>query len=110
SELVCLTNDGSECVRALAVSGLEDVPEWGFETEDGISLDFAWPPQKIAVLFEPEDDDEDLLRQAGWSLVSAQVDSVRSALDEADAGSRGAADTGNDDDAADGDEGEGVRG
>jgi hypothetical protein len=59
-----------------------NVPEWGFETDEGISLDFAWPKQRIAVLFEPDEDDAAELEDNGWTLVSASVDTVTSMLVE----------------------------
>src|SRR5699024_2437450 len=72
----------AECASALAASGVINVPEWGFETDEGISLDFAWPEQRIAVLFEPDDDDTAELEDNGWILVSATVDTVTSMLVE----------------------------
>lgn len=71
-----------EFANALAASGVTSVPEWGFETDEGISLDFAWPEQRIAVLFEPDDDDTAELEDNGWILVSATVDTVTSMLVE----------------------------
>lgn len=67
--------------RRLAASGIESVPEWGHESDSGLSLDFAWPDRKFGVLLDPIDGDEEDLRADGWTLVSATVDSVKSALD-----------------------------
>jgi hypothetical protein len=61
-----------------------NVPEWGYETDEGISLDFAWPKEKIAVLLEPDGDDAAELEDSGWTLVSATVDTVTSALGYSD--------------------------
>src|SRR5699024_9339594 len=71
-----------EFANALAAAGVTSVPEWGFETDEGISLDFAWPKQRIAVLFEPDSDDAAELEDNGWTLVSATVDTVTSVLVE----------------------------
>src|SRR5699024_5259380 len=71
-----------EFANALAASGVTNVPEWGFETDEGISLDFAWPKQRIAVLFEPDGDEAAELEDNGWTLVSATVDTVISMLVE----------------------------
>src|SRR5699024_2116553 len=68
--------------NALAASSVINVPEWGLQTDEGISLDFAWPEEKIAVLLEPDGDDAVELEDSGWTLVSATVDTVTSALVE----------------------------
>lgn len=89
----------AEFANALAASEVAEVPEWGYETEEGISLDFAWPTQKIAVQLEPEAEDAAELEDSGWTLVSATVDTVKSALGYSDAGSSmSASDEGHDDD------------
>lgn len=67
--------------RRLAASGIESVPEWGHESDSGLSLDFAWPDRKLGVLLDPIDGDEEDLRADGWTLVSATVDGVKTALD-----------------------------
>ena len=72
----------AEFANSLATSGLSNVPEWGYETDEGISLDFAWPEQKLAVLLQPDEDDAAELEGNGWALVSAAVDTVTSALVE----------------------------
>ncbi|WP_346732461.1 DEAD/DEAH box helicase [Brevibacterium spongiae] len=77
-----LSPQEAEFANDLVASGLESVPEWGFETDEGISLDFAWPQEKIAVLVEPDDEDSVELERNGWTLASADVDSVRTALGE----------------------------
>src|SRR5699024_4408130 len=82
-----LLPEEAELAEALAASGVTDVPEWGFETEEGISLDFAWPEQKIAVQLDPDDDDAAELERSGWTLMSASVDTVKSALVGRGAGS-----------------------
>lgn len=75
-----LSESEARFAHDLATSGVEEVPVWGEETDDGISLDFAWPNQKIAVLLDPVDGDEDELRSSGWTLVSAAVGTVKAAL------------------------------
>jgi len=88
----------AEFANALAASEVAEVPEWGYETEEGISLDFAWPTQKIAVQLEPDDEDAAELEDSGWTLVSATVDTVKSALGYSDVGSSiSASDEGHDD-------------
>ena len=89
----------AEFANALAASAVAEVPDWGYETEEGISLDFAWLSHKIAVQLEPDDEDAAELEHSGWTLVSATVDTVKSALGYSDAGnSISASDEGHDDD------------
>ena len=88
----------AEFANALAASEVAEVPDWGYETEEGISLDFAWPTQKIAVQLEPEAEDAAELEDSGWTLVSATVDTVKSAFGYSDVGSStSASDDGHDD-------------
>src|SRR5699024_5881640 len=72
----------AELANALAASGVINVPEWGFETDEGISLDFAWPEEKSAVLLEPDGDDAVDREASGWTVDSATVYSRAWALAE----------------------------
>src|SRR5699024_1390481 len=89
---------GAEFANALAASEVAEVPEGGYETEEGVSLDVAWPTKTIAVQLEPEAEDAAELEDSGWTLVSATVDTVKSALGYSDVGSStSASDEGHDD-------------
>lgn len=70
-----------EFARALVVAGVDEVPEWGLETEDGgVSLDFAWADHRVAVLVAPMDGDVEAAQKEGWTLVSVNADMVRTTL------------------------------
>lgn len=79
-----------EFARSLFAAGVDPVPEWGIETKEGVTLDFAWPEQRIAVLIEPLDGDADELRDDGWTLVSADADTVKTELATTAVGDDGA--------------------
>jgi ATP-dependent helicase YprA (DUF1998 family) len=57
----------------LATAGVP-LPEQGYESEDGIPLDIAWPDQRIAVVFS-DDQTESLTRQ-GWRVFSHDTDDL----------------------------------
>jgi ATP-dependent helicase YprA (DUF1998 family) len=59
------------------------VPVVGFEAEDGIPIDFAWPDPKIAVCLDLDDDDRRVLELAGWRVFPDDPDAVFAALREA---------------------------
>ena len=82
----------AEFARSLFSAGVDPVPEWGIETKDGVTLDFAWPEQRIAVLIERFDGDADELRDDGWTLVSADADTVKKELATIAVGDDGAGD------------------
>lgn len=64
---------------ALAEAGV-DVPEMGLEVE-GVPVSMTWTaPQPTAVLLEAEPGDDELLSDAGWTVVAADVEAIRSAL------------------------------
>ena len=59
------------------------VPVVGFEAEDGIPIDFAWPDSKIAVCLDLDVDDRRVLEMAGWRVFPDDPDAVFAALREA---------------------------
>ena len=59
------------------------VPVVGFEAEDGIPIDFAWPDSKIAVCLDLDADDRRVLEMAGWRVFPDDPDAVFAALREA---------------------------
>lgn len=62
------------------------VPVLGFETDEGIPLDVSWPDRMIAVeVVAKSDEDRNDLAAAGWTLVSADADSVAAVLGAGDA-------------------------
>jgi hypothetical protein len=52
----------------------------GYETDDGIPIDFAWPDMHLAVRLEPAEDDQNELESAGWHWVRADPAAVAAAL------------------------------
>ncbi|AOH46260.1 hypothetical protein BCB70_10475 [Cutibacterium modestum] len=48
---------------------------------EGIMVDLAWPDSRIAVIFAPEPDDEDLLAEDGWTLVRPTAHDITTALE-----------------------------
>jgi hypothetical protein len=59
------------------------VPVVGFEAEDGIPIDFAWPDVKIAVCLDLDADERRDLESAGWRVFPGDPDAVFAALREA---------------------------
>jgi hypothetical protein len=59
------------------------VPVVGFEAENGIPLDFAWPDQRIAVCLDLDSDERRVLELAGWRVFPDDPDAVFAALREA---------------------------
>ena len=59
------------------------VPVVGYEAEDGIPLDFAWPDKRIAVCLELDADERRVLEMAGWRVFPDDPDAVFAALREA---------------------------
>ena len=49
-------------------------------------VDLAWPESRIAVIFAPEPDDEDLLADDGWTLVPPTAHDIMTALEETASG------------------------
>ena len=43
-------------------------------------VDLAWPESRIAVIFAPEPDHEDLLAEDGWTLVPPTAHDITMAL------------------------------
>ena len=58
-------------------------PSSGYETEDGIPVDFAWPDKKIAVFLDLEADDPRVVELADWRVFGDDPDAVFAALKEA---------------------------
>jgi ATP-dependent helicase YprA (DUF1998 family) len=58
-------------------------PEVGYETGDGLPVDFAWPDARIAVFLDLEDDDSRVLELPGWRVFGNDRDAVAAALREA---------------------------
>jgi len=58
-------------------------PVVGYEAEDGIPIDFAWPDSKIAVCLDLAVDDRRVLEMAGWRVFPDDPDAVFAALREA---------------------------
>jgi ATP-dependent helicase YprA (DUF1998 family) len=59
------------------------VPVVGYEAENGIPLDFAWPDQRVAVCLDLDLDERRVLEMAGWRVFSDDPDAVFAALREA---------------------------
>ncbi|GAA3605476.1 DEAD/DEAH box helicase [Microlunatus ginsengisoli] len=74
-----------ELVLALAASSLPPPAEVGAEIE-GLLVDFSWPDQRVAVLFENVDDELAAeFAELRWRLVAATVDDVVTAMKESEA-------------------------
>ena len=56
------------------------VPEVGFETADGISLDVAWPDALVAVDLDVDEETRQEMVDAGWTWVDPEADAVATAL------------------------------
>ena len=69
-----------ELLVDLAALGSVPVPEVGFETYDGISLDVAWPDALVAVDLGVDDDTRKEMTDAGWTWVGPDADAVAAAL------------------------------
>jgi len=69
-----------ELLEDLAAQGVSE-PTAGEEIgSEGIMVDLAWPESRIAVIFAPEPDDEDLLAEDGWTLVPPTAHDITAAL------------------------------
>jgi hypothetical protein len=55
----------------------------GYETGDGLPVDFAWTDAKIAVFLDLEDDDPRVVEMSGWRVFGDDRDAVAAALREA---------------------------
>ena len=72
--------------RADAPSRVQDAiaaPVVGYETDDGIPIDFAWPDAQIAVCLDLDADERRVLESAGWRVFADDPDAVFAALREA---------------------------
>ena len=58
-------------------------PSVGYETDDGLPVDFAWTDAKIAVFLDLEDDDPRVVEMSGWRVFGDDRDAVAAALREA---------------------------
>jgi hypothetical protein len=76
-------------LELLALAGSVPVPVVGYESEEGIVIDVAWPDLKIAVYLDPNPDDCRDLEAAGWTLLAAETDALIGALSEAGHGEGG---------------------
>jgi hypothetical protein len=56
------------------------MPTVGFETDEGIPVDFAWPDQRVAVFLESDADDHQELKSAGWHVFEGDPAAVVAAL------------------------------
>jgi len=59
------------------------IPVVGYEAENGIPLDFAWPDRRIAVALDLNPDERRVLEMAGWRVFPDDPDAVLAALREA---------------------------
>jgi ATP-dependent helicase YprA (DUF1998 family) len=59
------------------------IPVVGYEAENGIPLDFAWPDKRIAVCLDLNPDERGVLEIAGWRVFHDDPDAVFAALKEA---------------------------
>ena len=81
-ELVKLAIEGAErsFLQELARFGSIPLPVLGYETDDGIPIDFAWPDKHVAVCLKIDDDDRQALESAGWTLLPGDGSTVAAAL------------------------------
>ena len=69
-----------ELLTELAKLGVSE-PQAGEEVgSQGIMVDLAWPESRVAVIFEPEPDDKDVLAEDGWTLVASAASDITMAL------------------------------
>lgn len=69
-----------ELLTELATLGVSE-PQAGEEVgSQGIMVDLAWPESRVAVIFEPEPDDKDVLAEDGWTLVASAASDITMAL------------------------------
>ncbi|MHA7181623.1 DEAD/DEAH box helicase [Arthrobacter sp. MDB2-24] len=61
----------------LAASGLDILPELGFEVE-GYPIDIAWPEFRVGIVFDGSGHSE--LQAAGWTAVGTDIDDIRKLL------------------------------
>jgi ATP-dependent helicase YprA (DUF1998 family)/Zn-finger nucleic acid-binding protein len=59
------------------------VPVVGYEAEDGMPLDFAWPDKRVAVCLDLGAEERRVLEMAGWRVFPDDPDAVFAALREA---------------------------
>jgi hypothetical protein len=59
------------------------IPVVGYEAENGIPLDFAWPDERIAVCLDLDAEERRVLEMAGWRVFPDDPDAVFAALREA---------------------------
>jgi Domain of unknown function (DUF1998) len=71
-----------EFLAALAGAHGIPVPEVGVEVADGIPVAFAWPDERVVVLMDAEPEDRNDLERAGWVVVEAEVEALRTTLGE----------------------------
>lgn len=55
-------------------------PRVGYETDEGIPVDFAWPEQRVAVCLDLEADEQQELKSAGWHVFDGDAVAVIAAL------------------------------
>ena len=73
-------------MQDLAAHGVAE-PVAGEEIgSEGIMLDLSWPEEGIAVIFESESGDEELLAKDGWTLVQATAHDITAALENVESG------------------------
>jgi hypothetical protein len=76
-----LLEQATELERALlvelAVSGVDILPELGFEVE-GYPIDIAWPEFRVGIVFDGDGHSE--LQAAGWTAVGTDIDDIRELL------------------------------
>jgi ATP-dependent helicase YprA (DUF1998 family) len=72
-------------VRDLARRPAIPAPRMGYESEDGIMIDAAWPEHKIAAYVTVDPHDREDLTNAGWQVLRATSDAVIAALEAAGA-------------------------
>lgn len=63
-----------QLVRALAASPGMPVPELGYETDDGVVFDAAWPGVQVGVVIDGS------VELTGWTVCGADVDQITTTL------------------------------
>lgn len=80
-------DDERPVLVALASAGIQPVPEYGEELDDGIPALLSWPEQKVALIdLHPVEEDRQILIAAGWTVVGTDPAEVKAAVEGAGGG------------------------
>ena len=71
-EILDPSPEHSDLLQDLAAHGVAEPVDGEEIGSEGIMLDLSWPEEGIAVIFEPESGDEELLAKDGWTLCRQQ--------------------------------------